>query len=311
MPELVLWLRRRRRRLTFLAVRTLIRAVGFDGARRLGEWLGELQFRVAWLQRRRYTRDLAQLLGRPADDPAVREMMRTAYRVNNAAVLEVMAMFDRRQDPERLAAHCEISGLEHLQSALDAGRGAILLGAHTGNGLLVPVQLASMGWSVSVVYRHARMMSAGLFEQGLALYGIEGILANEGIKAYGRMLGALRKGRIVFLMMDQGVKKAEDGIAMRFLGKVMPMTAGPAQLARHSRAPVLPVAATAAEPKWCFSIEPPVPRTAGATLEADLESLVRLTERQVLRHPELWSWHHRRWRKFPLAATPQGGGVGS
>jgi KDO2-lipid IV(A) lauroyltransferase len=218
--------------------------IGFERARGFGEWLGELQFRVAWIARRRQTREMAAVLGRPADDPSARDMMRTAYRVNNAAVIEVLAMFEQRQDPQQLAARCEIEGIGQLQAALALGRGAILLGAHMGNGLLVPVQLASSGWPVSVVYRHARMMSSGLFEQGLALYGIEPILANEGIKAYGRMLGALRKGRVLFLMMDQGVKQAEDGVPMRFLGKDMPMTAGPAQLARHSRAPVLPVATT-------------------------------------------------------------------
>lgn len=302
MPDPALWLRRKRRRLTFLMLRSLIHRIGFERARGFGEWLGELQFRCAWIARRRHTREMAAVLGRPADDPAARDMMRTAYRVNTAAVIEVLAMFEQRQDPQRLAAHCEIEGIGQLQAALALGRGAILLGTHMGNGLLVPVQLASSGWPVSVVYRHARMMSSGLFEQGLALYGIEPILANEGIKAYGRMLGALRKGRVLFLMMDQGVKKAEDGIPMRFLGKDMPMTAGPAQLARHSRAPVLPVATTAATPKWRFHIEAPVARTPGASLEADLADLLHLTEQQVLRHPELWSWHHRRWRKFPLAA---------
>jgi lauroyl/myristoyl acyltransferase len=31
---------------------------------------------------------------------------------------------------------------------------------------------------------------------------------------------------------------------------------------------------------------------------------VQITEQQVRQHPQLWSWHHRRWRKLPLATTP-------
>ena len=91
-------------------------------------------------------------------------------------------------------------------------------------------------------------MSADFFLEGLGRYGIQGIAANAGLRAYGQMLTALKQGRIVFLMLDQGVKQAKDGQLPRFLGKDMPMPAGPAQLARAARAPVLPVATLAATP---------------------------------------------------------------
>lgn len=301
-PGLRLRLRRARRRLMFLALRGLMRLVGFERARVLGLLLGELQFRLAWVTRRRCEHDLALLLGREPGDAGVHAQLRQAYHLNTAAVFEVLAMFHRRLDDAVIAARCRAQGLEHLQAALAGGRGAILLGSHSGNGVLLALQLARSGIPVSVVYRQARMMSADLFEQGFALYGIEGILANEGLKAYGRMLGALKKNRVVFLMMDQGVKRAEDGVPMRFLGKDMPMPAGPAQLARHARAPVLPVATVAADPVWSFEIGEAVQRVPGAPLEADTEQLLRITEQQVLRYPHLWSWHHRRWRHFPLAA---------
>jgi lauroyl/myristoyl acyltransferase len=32
-----------------------------------------------------------------------------------------------------------------------------------------------------------------------------------------------------------------------------------------------------------------------------MAALLRVTEQDILRHPQLWSWHHRRWRRFPLA----------
>jgi lauroyl/myristoyl acyltransferase len=88
----------------------------------------------------------------------------------------------------------------------------------------------------------------------------------------------------------------------RFLGKDMPMPAGPAQLARAARAPVLPVATLAATPQWRFALQPPL--TLGQdTLEADVATLVGATERIVLDQPQLWSWQQRRWRKFPLAVA--------
>src|SRR5690606_25841010 len=125
-------------------------------------------------------------------------------------------------------------------------------------------------------------------------------LANDGIRAYGRMLGAVRGGRVVFVTIDQGVKPGANGVVLRFLGKDMTVPAGPAHLARHACAPVLPVMAMACEGVWQFRIEPALVLTQGP-LAADVERLARASERQMLLHPELWGWHHRRWHKQPFA----------
>jgi lauroyl/myristoyl acyltransferase len=304
MAEPARTLRRARRRLVFLASRTLVRLAGFEGTRRLGAVLGALQYRLGSADRRRCLHDLALLQNRSPGDPLVARQLREAYRVNTVAVLQVLAMFDRRVDSAVLESQCRIDGLAELEAAR-AGKGAILLATHSGNSLLLIARLASEGWPVTLLYRQARMMSADFFAAGLPRYGIEGILANEGLKAYAKMIAALRRNRVVFAIVDQGVKFEKDGVPMRFLGKDMPMPGGVAQLARASGAPVLPVVTLAAEPRWHFAIEPPLFLDPGATLEEDVETLLRVTERQVLERPQLWSWHHRRWRKFPLAAAPK------
>jgi KDO2-lipid IV(A) lauroyltransferase len=116
------------------------------------------------------------------------------------------------------------------------------------------------------------------------------------------MLSALKRNRVVYIMADPGTKKPADGMLFRFLGKDMTMPAGPAQLARQSRAPVLPVAIVAADPKWHFEILPPVELAPGSSLQSDVETLLRVSEHHILRHPQLWSWHHRRWRHHRLAS---------
>jgi KDO2-lipid IV(A) lauroyltransferase len=188
-----------------------------------------------------------------------------------------------------------LEGREHLQAAMAQGRGAILLGTHAGNGVLLAIQLAAAGFPISTVYRQSRMAPPGFLGHGLALYGIEGIVANEGLRAYARMLEAVKRGRIVFVTLDQGVKRPQDGIVVSFLGKAMAVAAGPAQLARRARTAVLPVLATGYDGAWHFRIEPPLAPATGP-LAHDVERLARASERQALLHPELWSWHHRRWR---------------
>lgn len=299
MAKAARWLRRGGRRSLFLALRFLARVGGFRHAPALGKLLGELEYRIVWWRRRRCARDMALALGRPVGDPWVATQLRHAYHATAQAALEILAMFDRRQSERMLASRVVLEGTEHLQSALIAGRGAILLGTHAGNGVLLAVLLAAAGWPVSVVYRQARMLSAEFFARGFALYGVEGILANEGRRAYGLMRDAVQRGRIVFVTLDQGVKRARDGVVVRFLGKDMGMAAGPAQLSRRARAPVLPVVTTAHGRAWRFRIESPLPSALGP-LATEVERMARTSEQQVLLHPELWSWHHRRWFEQPF-----------
>lgn len=301
-PDLRLRLRRARLRTLFRFMRWLLRQTGFGSARWLGARLGALQYWLDGATRKRCERDLAQLTGRSVDDPEVARTLRSGYRVNTMAVLEVLSMVDRKLDAASFKSLCRVDGMPVLESAL-TGRGAILLATHSGNSLLLAAQLADAGWPITVVYRHARMMSIEFFATGLPRYGIEGILANEGFKAYARMLDALRHNRILFAMMDQGVKQAETGVPMRFLGKDMPMPGGVIQLARHSRSPILPVTTLAADPVWHFNIEPRLVLQPGGSIEEDTGHVLRHVEGQILAHPELWSWHQRRWRLFPMAGS--------
>ena len=279
-----------------------MRLGGFGAARPLGAAMAALQYTFDATERRQCLHDLARLLAREAGDPQVEKMLREAYRVNTRAVLEVLSMVDRQLDAATLQSSCQVDGMQHLEQARK-GRGAILLATHSGNSLLLAAQLAQRGVPVTVVYRHARMMSMDFFADGLPRYGIDGILANEGFRAYARMVDALRHDRVLFAMVDQGVKAAETGVEMTFLGKRMPMPGGVMQLARQTRSPKVPVEAVAAEPVWGFKVRPALVIPPGGTLEQDMAVVLQEVERQILAHPQLWSWAQRRWRGFPLAGT--------
>jgi lauroyl/myristoyl acyltransferase len=291
-----------RRRSMFLALRWLLRRLGFDAAGRIGTLLGAIHYRFGSRIRRRCLTGLAAWLGRAVSDPEVARTLREAYRVNTIALLEVLSMVDRRLESQVLHARCRVEGVANLEAAR-AGRGAILLATHSGNSLLLAAQLADAGWPVSVVYRHTRMMSKEFIATGLPRYGLEPILANEGFRAYASMLDALRRNRVVFAMMDQGVARAETGLQLRFLGKEMPMPGGVVQLARQSRAPILPVATLAADPHWQFSIGQRLVLPPGGSIAMDVSDILVHMEGDIRARPHLWSWPHRRWRNYPVARS--------
>lgn len=293
-------IRRLRRRATFLAVRSLVRLVGFDGCRRLGSFFGSLQYLLLVSLRRRVGADLAALLGCDPHGGRVGSTLRSAYRVNTIGVLEVASMADRRLDTKRFYQRCRVDGIDNLTAAR-TGRGVIMLATHSCNSLLVLAQLADQGWPLTVVYRRSPSMPTNFDQNVLDNYGLEGVAAEDGLRSYVGMMDALRRNRVLFAMMDHGVSRADTGVMLRFLGKDMPMPGGIVQLARQTRAPIVPLTAMAIDPRWHFRIEPALQLDPGGSFEQDAAAVMRHVEGQILAHPELWSWPHRRWSKFPLA----------
>lgn len=295
-------LKHARRRAAFQLFRALAFACmwlgGLPLAARCGAGLGELHHRFATRQRRDLERQLAQLY--PGTDAAtLRTQLRQAYRAGDRAVFEATAMGCRRVPDKTIRDRCEVVGLERLQAALAAGRGAILLGMHMGNGLLMTARLAAAGLPVSVVFRESRKTAGGVMARCLRLHGMEGIPASQRGQAYRDMARALQRGRVVFVLMDQASK--QGGVPVQFLGKRVELPAGPFRLAQRSGAPVLTAFARAAEPIWQFEIGAPLDLGAGDDATA-AAVVARAMESHIRAHPELWTWHQRRWRRYPFIA---------
>lgn len=310
-------LQKARRRAAFQLFRALALICSFLGglplARRCGEALGELHYWLGGRTRRDLQRQFAQLF--PATDAVLRRaQLRHAYRAGDRAVFEATAMGCRRVPDEVIRASCEIAGRDRLRAALAGGRGVILLGMHMGNGLLMAAQLAVSGIPVSVVYRESRKTAGGVMERCMRLHRMAGISARQPKRAYRDMTLALQGGGVVFVLMDQASK--QGGIPVEFLGKRVWLPAGPFRLARRTGAQMLTAFAHAAEPRWRFEISALPDLESGDEVgdeagdEARAAALVaRAMASHIRAHPDLWTWHHRRWRRYPFIAAAADAGA--
>lgn len=282
--------RRLRRRLLFHLLRLLAVAVsytGFNNVNRLGRLLGTLQYRFAGGQRRHLAGLITKALGRSADTDVI---LKSAYRENTRAILEILAMYSRRLPDAAIESACEIEGLDHLDGL---EKGAILLGTHSGNGVLLPLRLALMGYPVCVAVRESGKIPDGFYVTGQGRYGVRALDAGSGSTGLRAMIRALRGGALLYILMDQGSK--HHGVDLEFLGKPFRMPGGPAVLARRCDVPIIPAPTIAADPVWRFRLEQPVKLRRDNDTEQDARFLARLSENQIREFPELWTWHHRRW----------------
>ena len=306
------WRRRRRlrRRVTFRAGLALAGSIawladlaGPRALRATGHALGDLHYLFGIRKRRDLQRQLVRVLDEAGPGRVVR-WLREAYRVNDRGVLELMVMATRGVDQARVRRECDVDGIDVLRDALAGGHGAILIGMHSCNGVYMTGRIAAEGIPVTLVYRESNKMPDGLFARALGPLGVDGIEASDRARAYRAMLRALREQRVLCVMMDQASKRG--GLPVDFLGKRLTLPAGPPELIRRSGAPVLFARPLPPDARWQFRVE----ALDGVARDADAQTIAeRLAEvivGQIRRYPQLWTWHHRRWRRYPFADAATG-----
>lgn len=203
--------------------------------------------------------------------------------------------------PEKILARTRFEGLEHLRESLSPRRGAVLVTAHCGNWEWMMLALCAAGLPMSVAARE--VYDPRLDEIARRLRGrFGGETELRGEHAARRLAGALRRGRVVGLLIDQDIDT--PGVFAEYFGRPAWTPVGAAVLALRLQAPMVSgFAARLPDGTMELAFAPPVD---AAELAADDEAAARLTaamtariEAQVRAHPEQWVWMHRRWRHQP------------
>ncbi len=287
-------LRRTRRRIAStlgIALSGLASRGGPARIRRIGRLIGGAHYWLTWPFSGRLRRDVARALD--ISPREARAVLHGAFRNNDRAVFETLALAHPNCDPDALVDTVHIEDMARLENRTSGG--AILLGMHMGNGILMAARLARAGFPVHVIFRDPRRLPPGVLGHSLERAGCVPVPLDRDnpTRSFRQMLKILSSGGVLYVLMDQANKG--DGAPRSFLGKTVCMPSGIASLAVRTGAPVFPVHAEAAAPEWRFRVHPPlVADTPDAMLDAMLDSM----QNQIHRYPALWAWHHRRWKRY-------------
>jgi len=264
----------------------------------LGAGLGEAAYWAVASRRRIALDNLALAFGDGLAPAARRALARRCFRHLGRTAVECCQLVFHR--PAALLARVEVAGLEHLQSALTAGRGAFLLTAHFGNWELLAATHGLVGIRLSVV---ARPLDNPYLETVVggarARSGLRVIAKREAVRGIRR---ALDRGECVGILLDQDAGRS--GAFVPFLGQLASTSRSLAVLALKTRTPVVPAFLhRAPDGGHRLTLDPPVALQATGDHEADVvANTARYTaaiERHVRQHPEQWFWVHRRWKTRP------------
>jgi Kdo2-lipid IVA lauroyltransferase/acyltransferase len=269
----------------------------------LGRRLGDIAY-VALGRRRRIALGNLERAFPALDDRGRRRVARGAAQHLGMMTMELARVLTRPL--EATLAGIRLEGAEHLRAAMESSGRALLLTAHLGNWELLTAAHRLTGYPLSVVVRP--LDAPWLDELAARLRQRTGVELIEKRGALRPVLEALRRGRMIGILMDQNAARRE-GVFVNFFGRPASTSRSLALLAVRTQTPVLPVFVRR-EPdgSHVVVIHPPLPVPAtNSPEEAVVELTSRCTtaiERAVREAPEQWLWSHDRWRTQPVPGNP-------
>lgn len=194
---------------------------------------GTLSFMLSRGARRAVIDNLAVVLELPPSSSRVRRTALAAFRNNARNWIDSLRLGVTSRDEIERRVHVE--GWDVLESALEEGKGAVMIGAHLGNIDLVGQIMAARGLLVTIPVEPVR--PEALFQRTQRLRQSMGIQAIPAENSARRLLRSLKAGGVVGIMADRNLMK--EGLEVEFFGRPTVVSAGPAWLATRSSSPVM------------------------------------------------------------------------
>jgi Kdo2-lipid IVA lauroyltransferase/acyltransferase len=271
---------------------------------RAGLWIGRRLGDLIWLvlpRRRAMTLDnLTRAFGDERPAAELTQLGRRSFEHLGMNLVEACGFFFRA--PSVLLSRVELHGMEHVDAAVAQGKGVLVLTAHYGNWELLAASHALGDVPLSVV---VRPLDAPVVDRVVERFrrrsGVELIAKRRALR---EVLEALRRGRMVGMLLDQNASRAE-GVFAPFFGVPASTSKALAVISLRSGAPVLPAFIRRTEGgHHRVEVEPPVPAPPGGDVADYTAAFNRRIEAAIRRAPEQWFWMHNRWKTRPRAERP-------
>ncbi|GAA3307988.1 phosphatidylinositol mannoside acyltransferase [Streptomyces cinereospinus] len=210
---------------------------------------------------------------------------------------------------ERVRNGFEGEDMHHLTDGLAAGRGVVLALPHLANWDLAGAWVTTaLGIPFTTVAERLRPES--LYDRFVAYragLGME-VLPHTGGAAFGTLARRLRDGGLVCLVADRDL--SASGVEVGFFGATARMPAGPALLAQHTGALLLPATlwydASVMRGRVHPPIEVPGSGTRAEKTSVMTQALADAFASGIADHPEDWHMLQRLWPDDldPAKGTP-------
>lgn len=189
-----------------------------------------------------------------------------------------------------------IEGMEHIDAAMKAGKGIILLSAHFTTLEIMGRVLEQEGPTFSAVYRKNRSAFITELQRTGRERSADETIEKRDIK---KMVRRLRQGGVVWYAPDQSYDR-KGAEVIDFFGVPSMHTTATSVLARLGRAVTLPFfPQRLADGRYKFQILPPLQDFPSGDAAEDTRKFVSVLEEHIRCCPEQYLWVHRKFKNLP------------
>ena len=207
---------------------------------------------------------------------------------------------NRSMNMDKILQFISVEGTEHLEEALQKGKGALIFSAHLGNWEMATALVSQIG-KVNVI---ARPLDNKRLEDELLQirkkFGANVIYKQQAARP---ILRALKDNEMVAILIDQNTVR-NQGVFVDFFGKSAATTPSLATFFLKTDAPLIPVFCYPMQSgKYQLKILPPVKTIVTGDEEQDVLKITqfctKIIQKQIQENPKVWLWFHDRWKTRP------------
>lgn len=260
----------------------------------IGRRLGDLMFGLL-PRRRQIARRNLELCFPELEANARHRILRKCFQSTGISLMETA--FSWWGSETRLQNLYRLEGEEHLQSALQQGKGVLLLGGHYTTLEISGRFLAFHTNDLQPIYKPVRnrLFNALMVASRSRLF--DKLLANRDFRT---ILRSLKDNKVVWYAPDQDFSHGKFVFAP-FMGISATTLTMTSRLAASSGAPVLPFYSQRlpGSEGYLIKLLPPLQNFPSSDDVADSTRINKTIEQQVRNAPEQYLWLHRRFKTRP------------
>lgn len=264
---------------------------------RIGDFIGMLWFDVFRIRRQVAIENLGIAFPELSIDERTKLARKSLHHMGRTIMDYTVLPFLRRENFDK---HFVLEGEEHVEKALEQGKGVIFLTLHLGNGDFAIGGLSRLGWRIHLISKEFKLQWLNELWFGMRRQHGTRFIAPE--KSSFDILRALKRNEIVIFVLDQFMGPPV-GVRTTFFGKETGTAAGLALMAHRTGASVIPSYTYRRDDgRQTIVFEAPIEYLDDSLREKNIAVMTQIytdkIEAIIRRHPEQWMWIHRRWKAF-------------
>ncbi len=230
----------------------------------------------------------------------IRRIVRRLFQNYGQNIIDLLRLPLLNKD--NISQYVHIEGKEHLDLALQKGKGVILLAMHFGSWELASFCSAMLNHPYKVIVkpqkRYTRLdeLLNNYREAGGSVVIARGLGTRDFVRS-------LHNNEIIGMVVDQGGK---DGALVNFFGRQASLSVGAIRMALKLGTPLCFSIIIREKEGHCLIIHPPLDIINTGNIEEDvlanLQQVVKIMEGYIRRYPAEYMWFYKIWKYAKEAA---------